>query len=306
MYFNAAQNSVACNVIITSPSSIHYRSIPSILHLYIRNFRSQSLKTHILFFEGPSVYQKLSCRQVSNMQLSWSLSSNLSRFGKCHTDEDKEARSLLKGEEKEENWKVGWIQTTTYNGVKLKKKNARSIKHRIRKFCNKIPILSSLLSLVKRKGTPILSLGDSALGEIYQYRPIVDKACFALSCKRLYGLFSASLKQAEFEFPRLLKIRIPILCVNSHFVARNKLLLRLESPSWLYCGRCLKLHPRKEFDQVSLSRPVLGKMVYKNRWYPGPVPLRCLDNSRTRSCRQTPPVTCYTFLCPLRLFQIRS
>lgn len=47
--------------------------------------------------------------------------------------------------------------------------------------------------------------------------------------------------------------------MNSKEVARNQLLLRLQSSSWAYCGRCLKLHPRKEFSEISLAQPALRR-----------------------------------------------
>lgn len=110
-----------------------------------------------------------------------------------------------------------------------------------------------------RKGPTILSLQDSDLHNIYKHLPPVDKACLALSCKRYFGLFGRILKEKVFQFPRPLSLRIPILCVNSSKVARNQLLLRLQNHDWAYCGRCLKLHPRKEFHEKLLAQPALHR-----------------------------------------------
>ena len=99
----------------------------------------------------------------------------------------------------------------------------------------------------------ILCLDGRTLQRIYQYLSLVDQVCLSLSCKELLGMFGTILKHEDLEFPRLLLIRNPILCVNSQDVLRNQLLLRLENRRWAYCGVCLKLHPRKEFPR-HLSR----------------------------------------------------
>ena len=103
------------------------------------------------------------------------------------------------------------------------------------------------------KPTAIFSLNDDLLRIIYEPLPIIDKVCLSLSCKRLFDLFGTIGKHEDLSFSRLLHLRVPILCVNSNHVPRNKLLLKLENRRWLYCGDCLKLHPRKEFPRSALK-----------------------------------------------------
>lgn len=105
----------------------------------------------------------------------------------------------------------------------------------------------------------ILCLDERILQKIYQHLSLVDQVCLSLSCKELYGLFGTIVKHKDLEFPRLLRIRNPILCVNSQDVPRNQLLLRLENRRWAYCARCLKLHPRKEFTRHFLRKSPLER-----------------------------------------------
>lgn len=105
----------------------------------------------------------------------------------------------------------------------------------------------------------MLCLDERILQMIYQHLSLVDQVCLSLSCKELFGRFGTIAKHKDLEFPRLLCIRNPILCVNSQHVSRNQLLLRLENRSWAYSGRCLKLHPRKEFTKHSLRQPSLER-----------------------------------------------
>lgn len=105
----------------------------------------------------------------------------------------------------------------------------------------------------------ILCLDGRTLQKLYQYLPLVDQVCLSLSCKEMFSLFGTTAKHKELEFPRLLLIRNPILCVNSQDVLRNQLLLRLENRRWAYCGKCLKLHPRKEFPRHLLRQPALER-----------------------------------------------
>ncbi|CAI7599253.1 unnamed protein product [Penicillium bialowiezense] len=100
------------------------------------------------------------------------------------------------------------------------------------------------------KKASILLLSNILIFEIYTYLPIVDQACLALTCQRIQLLVGSN-RHKEFKFPRLLKIKNPRLCVNKPDVPRNQLLLRLETHDWLYCGACLRLHPREAFSELS-------------------------------------------------------
>lgn len=154
--------------------------------------------------------------------------------------------------------KQSWSLPLAHDKEKMNKQQAKKRKRRVR-----IPLISSFIARIRRKHTTILYMEDSVLSNIYQRLSLVDGACLSLSCKRLYDLFGATLKQKQFDFPRLLQLRIPILCVNSTNVPRNKLLLLLENRLWKYCGKCLKLHPRKEFSQASLQYPARGRSCTK-------------------------------------------
>ncbi|CAG7983670.1 unnamed protein product [Penicillium olsonii] len=102
------------------------------------------------------------------------------------------------------------------------------------------------------KHPAILWLDERTLQKIYQHLHLVDQVCLSLSCKQLFALFGEIAKHKSLEFPRLLYIRQPIMCVNSEDVVRNQLLLRLENHRWAYCGKCLRLHPRKELSRHAL------------------------------------------------------
>lgn len=92
------------------------------------------------------------------------------------------------------------------------------------------------------------------LREIYQYLPLLDQACLALSCRSLFNIIGNVLKNEEFAFRRLLHIRIPKLCVNRPNIKRNQLRVRLEDQRWALCDACLKLQPREEFVKVKYPR----------------------------------------------------
>jgi hypothetical protein len=102
------------------------------------------------------------------------------------------------------------------------------------------------------------------LYNIYEHLPLVDKGCLSLSCKRLFDLFGAILKEKESEYPRLARFYLTLLCVSSHKAARNQLLVRLQSRSWKYCGMYLKLHPRRGFSKRSLADPALRRSCAKH------------------------------------------
>jgi hypothetical protein len=123
-------------------------------------------------------------------------------------------------------------------------------------------MLSRLLHISWKKVpkySAILCLDERILQKIYQHLSLVDQVCLSLSCKELFGLFGTIAKHKDLEFPRLLRIRNPTLCVNSKDVPRNQLLLRLENRRWAYCAQCLKLHPRKEFTRHSLRQLALER-----------------------------------------------
>ena len=155
------------------------------------------------------------------MQPRYKLSSRPSRLGQ-RVPRDEESNLLLGGE------KNNWDQ--------IEKQEMSRVKQGVRSFCTKISSIPIILSQFIRKRPTILSLQESVLHNIHKCLPLVDKVCLSLTCKTLFDLFGAILKEKELEFPRHSRIGIPILCVNSRNVPRNQLLLRLESRNWAYCG----------------------------------------------------------------------
>lgn len=131
-------------------------------------------------------------------------------------------------------------------------------RYRLRAFLTRMPFISSF-RILKDKRTTMTSLDDGLLTEIHKHLPNVDKMCLSLTCKRFFNLLGTVANHVDFKFPRLLYVRVPILCVNSKDLPRNQLLVRLEDQRWAYCGDCLKLHPRKEFTKNSLRSEALER-----------------------------------------------
>lgn len=190
------------------------------------------------------------------MQRRRKLLSILPRLGQSHPDDDEESRCLLGGGKKTYRGHGWGLAIASQNNQNEKQQMWREIQ-RAWSFYTKVSSLSSIIS--RRKGPGILSLQESVLCNIYRHLPLVDKACLSLSCKRFFDLFGTILKEKEFEFSPLLHHRILILCVTTYMVTRNQLLVRLQSRSWKYCGRCLILHPRKKFCKNSLASPALQR-----------------------------------------------
>lgn len=103
----------------------------------------------------------------------------------------------------------------------------------------------------------IFDLPPELMGIIFDFLPIVCKACLALSCKILYYHFGYILQAAVFHYPNL---------DRQDYISkadRMDLLKRLESPwrpflylksrHWRYCYACLKLHPRSQFNNCDIE-----------------------------------------------------
>ncbi|CAG8922115.1 unnamed protein product [Penicillium salamii] len=110
----------------------------------------------------------------------------------------------------------------------------------------------------------ILCLRERNLQKICQYLSLVDQVCLSLTCKQLFDLLGTQSKDRILAFPRLLRVRNPLLCVNAKFSTLNELLLRLENSRWAYCAKCLKLHPRKDFPKHSLREPSLKRSCHQS------------------------------------------
>ncbi|KAL1969461.1 hypothetical protein VTN77DRAFT_8899 [Rasamsonia byssochlamydoides] len=96
----------------------------------------------------------------------------------------------------------------------------------------------------KPKRQLILRLPNELLFQIQSLLPLVSQACLALSCKAFLELSGSVLSDKEFR--------------NQLTDSRYELLPRLEDGRWLYCSRCLKLHPAGEFPEYERKgRPYL-------------------------------------------------
>ncbi|KAH8692109.1 hypothetical protein BGW36DRAFT_363120 [Talaromyces proteolyticus] len=123
-----------------------------------------------------------------------------------------------------------------------------------------LEFIKSLIFHRRKPGTAdsvLFRLPECLVREIFELLSPVDQVCFFISCKLLFNLFNSTYK--EFTFPRHLHIKIPHLCLNWPDIPRNMLLIRLENTRWVFCSACLKLHPRKEFDRLSLREPSLKR-----------------------------------------------
>ncbi|CAG7965150.1 unnamed protein product [Penicillium salamii] len=183
---------------------------------------------------------------MGNMEKDSRLFQSFFHRNQCHHHKG-EQYYLLAGDEKEAHHSCGTTQSAAARRIKFKQCCLKG-KLYVARSWTKVPLLSSLVFWIRRKNL-ILSLPDTVLVKIHEELPIIDAVCLALTCKRLSKLFTATLKEKDFEFPRLLELRNPLLCLNYSRITRNQLLLRLENRRWLYCGQCLRLHPRKVFDR---------------------------------------------------------
>ena len=108
------------------------------------------------------------------------------------------------------------------------------------------PLPRAFLPTTRNKKT-FLSMPVEIHERIFSFLPLVGQACFALSCRPLYQTFGSVLQNDELRFPRLLWTKVEDRCQNQAYLPRNKLLVRLETKYWRFCGSCLKLHPRTDF-----------------------------------------------------------
>ncbi|KAL2865566.1 uncharacterized protein BJX67DRAFT_389330 [Aspergillus lucknowensis] len=112
-----------------------------------------------------------------------------------------------------------------------------------------------LLSLHKEPPRALLlELPLKILLLIVPHLPLVSQACLVLTCKHLYRLLRSALDDEVLAWPKYLTSPItpwhdpPLdLFRDNPEVPRNDFLLKLEDAWWLYCCKCLKLHPSYQF-----------------------------------------------------------
>ncbi|KAL1967173.1 hypothetical protein VTN77DRAFT_3464 [Rasamsonia byssochlamydoides] len=95
----------------------------------------------------------------------------------------------------------------------------------------------------------IFKLPNELLFQIQSLLPLASQACLALSCKIFLELFKSVLSDKELRFPHISYRYEGDLApsYNTLTTARWELLLQIEDGRWLYCSRCIKLHPIGEF-----------------------------------------------------------
>lgn len=99
----------------------------------------------------------------------------------------------------------------------------------------------------------ILDLPTELLLEIFSYLPLPSQACLALSSKRLHHLFGAVLGAEKLRFPGMPRNGCATYVVTEKYNLRMTLLTQLENKRWACCGRCQRLHPRREFPVHQLN-----------------------------------------------------
>lgn len=110
------------------------------------------------------------------------------------------------------------------------------------------PPTTSAESSIKRT---ILGLPAELLLEIFSFMPLPSQVCLVLSSKRLHHLFGYVLGAEELRFPQMPHNRRSYI-VTEEYNLRMALLIQLENETWACCGRCQRLHPRKEFSAHQL------------------------------------------------------
>ncbi|KAL2853958.1 hypothetical protein BJX68DRAFT_264711 [Aspergillus pseudodeflectus] len=82
---------------------------------------------------------------------------------------------------------------------------------------------------------------------VFGLLPLASQACLALTCKPLYALFGHVLADESLAWPRQPRTVWDLMICGDPDFPRNQLVLLLEDGYWVYCSRCLKLHPRSRF-----------------------------------------------------------
>lgn len=126
---------------------------------------------------------------------------------------------------------------------------------------SKIPFIRSVSRrrVPKRESITIHCLDDSLLTQVYQYLPLVDRICLALSCKRFLSGYKVLVKEISMLPPQSSAHHLPLSYVSSQDKSRIQLLLRIENLRWAYCAECLSLKPRRLFTHDALSAPALQR-----------------------------------------------
>lgn len=93
----------------------------------------------------------------------------------------------------------------------------------------------------------LLEMPTEILLQTFSYLPLPSQVCLAVSSKTLHRAFSSVLASKELRFPRMPRNGRTYV-VTEEYNLRMALLIKLQNARWACCGRCQKLHPRREFS----------------------------------------------------------
>lgn len=96
-------------------------------------------------------------------------------------------------------------------------------------------------------------LDERFLGQIFQYLPLIDQVCFALTCKRLLIRYKEIARDGSLLPPQPTAYHLPFSYVNSDDKLRIQLLVRHEDSRWTYYAECFLLKLREIFTPNELA-----------------------------------------------------
>lgn len=99
------------------------------------------------------------------------------------------------------------------------------------------PLSSTKLPVSPSEGS-LSALPQQIVQRVFDYLPVPDEACLALTCKHFHGLFASVFQHTD--------LRSPARVDGEKQAPRTKLLMRLEDFSWQHCMKCLTLHRQNE------------------------------------------------------------
>ena len=93
----------------------------------------------------------------------------------------------------------------------------------------------------------LLELPTEILLQMFSYLPLPSQVCLVLSSKTLHRTFGSVLASKELRFSQMPRNGRTYV-VTEEYNLRMALLIKLQNVRWVCCGRCQKLHPRREFS----------------------------------------------------------
>lgn len=111
---------------------------------------------------------------------------------------------------------------------------------RNQKFRNFLQVRDPPPKVEPRKCQFFRAMPLEIVGIIHQFLSSEDRACLALSCRRLYQYYISNTKDSK------------IFLLSS--LSRNDLLRRLQNESWVYCNRCDSLHRHTKWERLHIGK----------------------------------------------------